>query len=249
MRISLSYQRTAFAVLVIALDTTTAAGSVALVDGDRVIEERAGDASRTHAERLPAEIVALAEAHRVRLREVDLFAVAVGPGSFTGLRIGIATMQGLASIRHRRIFGISTLDALAHAAARDIRPGTPIAVWMDAHRREVFASLYRVTPAASVAADRLQRVDGPTVGDPSATLKRWAAELGVTPAVFVGDGAALYEQVIHDAAADARITGHPMLAGTIGRLAIARAAEAVDPGDVRPLYVRRPDAVIARDAR
>src|SRR3954468_9136501 len=104
---------------VLALDTTTRAGSVALVDDDRVIDERAGDASRTHAERLPLEIVAIAQAHGVRLRDIDLFAVAVGPGSFTGLRIGIATVQGLASIQRRRVYGISALEALAHAASAD----------------------------------------------------------------------------------------------------------------------------------
>ena len=234
---------------VIAIDTTTTAGSVALVRDDRVIDERAGDASRSHAERLPADIVALAGAHGVALRDIDLFAVALGPGSFTGLRIGIATMQGLASIRHRRIFGISTLDALAEAAAAGVPPGTPIAVWMDAHRRDVFAALYRVPARARSAADRLEHLDGPAVGDPSATLHRWTTELGVLPALFAGNGATMYEAVIRGAAPAARITGHPMLAGTIGRLAIARAAEAVSPADMRPVYVRRPDAEIAREAR
>ncbi|HZW52728.1 MAG TPA: hypothetical protein VFF00_01775, partial [Candidatus Elarobacter sp.] len=65
------------------------------------------------------------------------------------------------------------------------------------------------------------------MGDPSATLHRWTAEFGVWPALFAGNGAIMYEAVIHGATAGARITGHPRLAGTIGRLAIARAAEAV----------------------
>jgi tRNA threonylcarbamoyladenosine biosynthesis protein TsaB len=232
---------------VIALDTTTRAGSVALVNDDGVVEERAGDASRSHAERLPADIVALAGAHGVGLSEVDLFAVACGPGSFTGLRIGIATAQGLAFVRHRRIFGISVLDALAYSGSLDISPGTLIAAWMDAHRREVFASLYRVGAAGPFAAARLETVDGPTVGDPASTLARWTDGLAVRPARFVGDGATLYEDVIRNAVADAQVAPHPPLAGTIGRLAVARVAEARDPAEVRPLYVRRPDAEIARD--
>jgi tRNA threonylcarbamoyladenosine biosynthesis protein TsaB len=232
---------------VIALDTTTAAGSVALVEDDRVIAERAGDPLRSHAERLPAEVVAIAEASAVALSAIDLFAVAIGPGSFTGLRIGIATVQGLAAVARRRIVGVSTLDALAHAASLSVPAGTPIAVWMDAHRRDVFAALYCVTPAAPFAADRLDVVEGPTVGSPAATLNRWTGALGITPAVFAGDGATMYADVIQRAASDARVTGHPMLAGTIGRLAAARASDAIDPGDVRPLYVRRPDAEIARD--
>jgi len=81
---------------VIALDTTTRAGSVALVVDDRIVAERGGDPTRTHAERLPADIVAIAADHGVPLAEIDMFAAATGPGSFTGMRIGIATVQGLA---------------------------------------------------------------------------------------------------------------------------------------------------------
>lgn len=232
---------------VIALDTTTRAGSIALVDEHGIVEERAGNASRSHAERLPSDIVDLARAHGVALSDVDLFGVARGPGSFTGLRIGIATVQGLAFIRRRRVFGISALDALAYAGTLNIPPGTPIAAWMDAHRREVFASVYRVGAGDCFAAGRLEPLQGPTVGDPAAILAQWTSQLGVRPAVFIGDGATLYEDVIRHADADAQVAPHPPLAGTIGRLAVARAAEACDPADVRPLYVRRPDAVIARE--
>src|SRR5262244_4567549 len=114
---------------VLALDSTTRTGSVALVEDDRVVEERRGDAARTHAERLPMELVALADAHRVALADVDLYAVASGPGSFTGLRIGIATVQGLAFVHGRRIFSVSALEGLAHASSGALTPGTVIAAW------------------------------------------------------------------------------------------------------------------------
>src|SRR5215470_12434494 len=104
---------------VLALDTTTRAGSVALVDGDAVIDERGGDASRTHAERLPAEILSILAAHHRAIADVDLFAVASGPGSFTGLRIGIATIQGLAFVSGRRIVAVPALDAIAQLASRE----------------------------------------------------------------------------------------------------------------------------------
>ena len=163
------------------------------------------------------------------------------------MRIGIATVQGLAFVARRRIFGISALEALAHARSLDLQPGTLIAAWMDAHRREVFAAMYRVGAADVFSANRLEPVDSATVGPPGSTLARWTAELGARPARFVGDGATLYEDVIRRAVADAQVVPHPPLAGTLGRLAVARAAEARDPADVRPLYVRRPDAEIARD--
>jgi tRNA threonylcarbamoyladenosine biosynthesis protein TsaB len=232
---------------VIALDTTTRAGSIALLEDDRVIDERVGDASRTHAERLPAEIMAIADAHGVALSDVDLYAVASGPGSFTGLRIGIATVQGLAIVHRRRIVGIPALEALAHARSGDLPEGTLVAAWMDAHRRDVFAAIYRVAAGAPFSAGRLEAIGGPTVGDPASTLARWIDDLGVRPTVFVGDGAAMYESVIRCALAGVRVFEAPPIAATIGRLAIARASQALDPGDVRPLYVRRPDAEIARD--
>lgn len=234
---------------VLALDTTTRAGSAALVAGDRVVDERSGDGARTHALRLPAEIIALAESNQWPLSSIDLYAVASGPGSFTGLRIGIATIQGLAFVHRRRIVGVPVLDALAHAASGDLPEGALIATWMDAHRRDVFAGLYRVTSAPPFSRARLAEVEGPTVGSPASTLARWRALATGLPAIFVGDGATLYTADIVREAPAARALPHPLLAGVIGRLAIARASEALNPAAVRPLYVRRPDAEIARDEK
>jgi tRNA threonylcarbamoyladenosine biosynthesis protein TsaB len=234
---------------VLALDTTTRAGSVALVEDDRVVEERRGDGARTHAARMPAEITALLDAHRVALADIDLYAVASGPGSFTGLRIGIATIQGLAFVQARQVVAIPALDALAHADSLDAPPGTLVAAWTDAHRGDVFAGLYRVTAAAPFSRERLLGIEGPMVGPPAVTLARWAAQHGTLPERFAGEGAVLYGAVILAAAPSARVVEAPLLAGTIGRLARARRAEAVDPGTVRALYVRRPDAEIARDEK
>jgi tRNA threonylcarbamoyladenosine biosynthesis protein TsaB len=228
---------------VLALDTTTRAGSVAIVDDDTVVDERRGDAARTHAERLPAEILALAAANQTRLAGVDLFAVASGPGSFTGLRIGIATLQGFAFVQGSKMVGISALEVLAHCASRDLPAGARVAAWMDAYRRDVFAALYRVTDAPIFNPDRLVEIEAPSVGSPASTWARWSG-LGL-PVVVVGDGAVLYRETI----ASARILPSPLLAGAIGRLAVAyaRRGAAVHPSGIHPLYVRRPDAEITRD--
>lgn len=230
--------------LVLALDTTTRGGSVAVVADDRVLLERPGDASRTHAERLPAEILrALADAG-VSLHDVDVFAVASGPGSFTGLRVGIATIQGLALATARGVVAVSALEALAHAASVDRRIGDLIAVWMDAYRREVFSALYRVSGAELYSEKRLEEIEGPVVSSPEAALARW---LGFgRPGVWIGDGAAVYSTVI-EGIGEVRKT--ESIAGTIGRLAISRqrAHGSIDPAAIQPLYVRRPDAEVARD--
>src|SRR5439155_5229221 len=205
------------AMRVLALDTTTRAGSVALVEDNRVVDERGGDAARTHAERLPGEITSIADGNRLALSEVDLYGVASGPGSFTGLRIGIATVQGLAFVHHRRIVGVSALDALAELGSLDVLPGTLVAAWMDAHRRDVFSAVYRVTGAPAFSRERLVHVEAPTVGDAAATMARWVAELDRLPTVFIGDGAVMYAAVVVGAVTRARIIPPPPLAGAIGR--------------------------------
>lgn len=234
---------------VVALDTTTRAGSVALVEDDRLVYERHGDAARTHAERLPAEITDAVHASGLALADIDLYAVASGPGSFTGLRIGIATIQGLAFVHGRRIVAVPALNALAHAGSVDLPPGTLIAAWMDAHRRDVFSALYRVTAAAPFTEERLTEVEGAVVGSPASTLARWNARAGGVPAVFIGDGAVMYAADIARDMPGSRVMAPPPIAGAIGRLAIACASAALDPAGVRPLYVRRPDAEIARDEK
>src|SRR3954454_22073896 len=183
---------------VLALDTTTRAGSVALVDGDRVVGERAGDGARTHALRMPDEILELASAHGWALSGVDLFAVASGPGSFTGLRIGIATIQGLAIVHGRRVVAVPVLEALAHAASRDLPEGSAMGVWMDAHRGDVFAALYRVNEGAPFSRARLIEIEGATVARPATTLARWCARPETVPARIAGDGATLYASDISE---------------------------------------------------
>ena len=252
---------------VLALDTTTRAGSVALVDDNVIVEERPGDPSRTHAERLPAELLAVLETHGVALSAIDLFAVAAGPGSFTGLRIGLATIQGLAFVTGRQVVSVSALEALAQVASHAVATGTLVAAWMDAQRREVFSAMYRVTSAGLFDPGRLEELEPAGVGDPASTLARWRDRLDFSttlgagpsttlgagdPIVFVGDGAVLYADLLRvGGEGSRRVMAPPLLAGAVGRMAVARArrGEAVDPARVHPFYVRRPDAEIDREKR
>ena len=237
--------------LVLALDTTTRGGSLAIVDDDVVVDERSGDAARTHAERLPAAIVELLAAHQRAIADVDLFAVASGPGSFTGMRIGIATIQGLALVRSTPVVSVSALDALGQIASRNAAPGALVGAWIDAHRRDVFSALFKVSAAPLFESDRLSEVDPPAVGDPAAIIARWRAAAGDDRITVVGDGAALFADAIGREAPAWAVVPPPLLAGAIGRLAAARArrGETIDAAGLRPLYIRRPDAEVARDRR
>src|SRR4051812_16981180 len=121
---------------VLALDTTTRAGSVAIAIDDRVVIALAGDAARSQAERLPADVIRALGAASLASSEIDVWSVASGPGSFTGLRIGIATIQGLALVHGSRVVAISALAALATAASVGLNEGAIVGAWMDAHRGE-----------------------------------------------------------------------------------------------------------------
>jgi len=225
---------------VLALDTTSRAGSVALIENERVVDERAGDASRTHGERLPAELADLGAPWPT----IDVFAVASGPGSFTGLRIGIATMQGLALVTGRRVVGVSALEALAHVAGAGLAPGALVASWIDAQRGEVFSALYQVTGAPLFTPERLLELEAPAVASPAATLAAWS-NYDLLSATFAGEGAVRY----------ATVSGYgapappALLAGAIGRMAAVRASRGLtaSPAAIHPLYVRRPDVELHRE--
>jgi tRNA threonylcarbamoyladenosine biosynthesis protein TsaB len=179
------------------------------------------------------------ESAGVGLDDIDLLAVAAGPGSFTGLRVGIATMQGLAFSRGLRIVPVSTLEAMA-SEARRVSGHPLIAPWIDAQRGEVFAMLYGpdldavLVPASSMA--------------PLDTLAAWRAAIGSRQLLFAGDGATRYRAVIESTLGEqARILEPvPRLAAAIGRIAAAEPQRAVAPHAVIPVYVRRSDAELAR---
>ncbi|MDE3156775.1 MAG: tRNA (adenosine(37)-N6)-threonylcarbamoyltransferase complex dimerization subunit type 1 TsaB [Acidobacteriota bacterium] len=244
------------AMTVFALDTTTRAGSMALLREGRVLEERTGDPALTHGARLPGEILDLLARHGVTLREIDLYGVAAGPGSFTGLRIGIAAVQGLAFAHQRPVAGVSALEALARRTLLDGPAPACLGIWMDAQRHEVFSALWEVPPEAPAGTGgpglALAVLEEAAVGAPEATLDRWLAQLGGRPLLLAGDGALRYRDRVHARAPQVEVRlGVPPLAATIGRMAIgaAEAGQAGGPAAIRPIYVRRPDAELARDRK
>jgi tRNA threonylcarbamoyladenosine biosynthesis protein TsaB len=235
--------------ITLALDTTGPAGSVAVCRGDDLLGAREGDAARPHGERLPGDVLALLEQAGLTIADVDLFAVAAGPGAFTGLRIGIAAVQGFAFARQRPAIGVSALDAHAVlvAAMRTVAPGSLVGVWMDAARGEVFAALYEM-PASGRA---IRAAASVTVGAPEAVLDAWEESCRERPVCWAGSGIERYRAIVaHAAHPRSRIVERlPPLAIGVARLARA-AHEAGDgglPHAIQPIYVRRPDAELARD--
>jgi tRNA threonylcarbamoyladenosine biosynthesis protein TsaB len=231
--------------LVLALDTTTRQGSVALARDGRILASGAGDAAIAHGARLPGDLTRLLDDRGLCVADVDLFAVAAGPGSFTGLRIGIATMQGLALGNGKPLAGISALDALfdaVHSLSPEpsaLSPISEVGVWMDAGRGQVFSAIYR---KGAVVEDAL-------VDKPAAILERWA-RAQTCPLVYAGDGALAHADVVRAMVPGAHIVEPvPPLAPSVATLAEAhvRRHGAAPPDAVRPVYIRRPDVELARD--
>ena len=226
---------------ILAIDTTTRSGSTAVLDDHQVLIELTGDAATTHGARLPAEVARTLAAAGVALDTVDLLAVVAGPGSFTGLRVGIASMQGLAFARGLKIVAVSALEAIARQAQRGLAPARTIAPWVDAHRGEVFAALYTGSPLDEVAV--------PTAASPEQTLRAYEGLEVSGPIFFAGDGAARYRDAIVAALGDrAEVQAFAApLAAEAGRIAAVHPERAVAPDAVVPIYVRRPDAELARE--
>jgi tRNA threonylcarbamoyl adenosine modification protein YeaZ/ribosomal-protein-alanine acetyltransferase len=225
-------------VVVLALDTATRQGSVALLDGE-VLHERAGDAARTHGQRLPAELLDWLQVHGRALGDVTRFAVIAGPGSFTGLRVGMATVQGLSLATGIPIVAVPSLEAVAFAwhqhAPHDVRP---LAACIDGQRGEVFFQVFAPASRRSLLAAQVA-----TAGGAVEALRR----LGAPSVVIAGDGAIRYRDAFA-AVAGAYVAATPgTLAGAAARLAAEETAQVSSPHALRPIYIRRPDAELARD--
>jgi tRNA threonylcarbamoyladenosine biosynthesis protein TsaB len=177
-----------------------------------------------HSRRLMPAIAFLLDGLGLKAPDVEGFAVTAGPGSFTGLRVGLSCVQGLALASGRPCLGLSTLDVLA---ARIAGAAPVVVAAMDAYRGEVYAAVFSS--------------DGTRRGEPVTALP--AAAFAGLPAgtAFIGDGAARYRDAIRAAVEDARFPSRStFLAGTLGVMAEPTLASGGGrpPDELRPLYLR-----------
>jgi len=207
-------------VLLLAIDTATPATTVALVRDGVVLAERSHVDARRHGELLaPLVSAALGDAG-LRMRDVESVAVGIGPGAYTGLRVGLVSARSMADALGVPVHGVVTLDALAFASEL----AGPLVVVTDARRREVFVACY---------ADSTTRTSGPEVTSPDVAVERVAGR------PVVGAGGTPFA----DRFGDVRGPDLPA-AGALGRLAW-RCLAAGDPlPSPDPLYLRKPDVSV-----
>jgi tRNA threonylcarbamoyl adenosine modification protein YeaZ len=205
-------------VLLLGLDTSTPAVTVAVHDGERTLAESTSVDARRHGEVLAPAIVDSLRAAGVTVHDLSGVAVGVGPGPYTGLRVGVVTALALADALGIVAHGVCSLDIIAAAV-----PGEPVTVVTDARRREVFWAAYDVDGT---------RLSGPAVGRPSD-----AAALAVGR--IVGAGAAMHPGAFGPVDAALHPDAAVLCAVVAQRL---RAGGELLPAS--PIYLRRPDAVV-----
>ena len=205
---------------VLALDTTGEFGSIAIVENERVVEELPLHSPDGFGHILFGEIERLLALHDLSLEQIDVFASASGPGSFTGVRIGLTAIKGLAEATGRKAVAVSNLQALAWFGTRALR-----ATVIDARRDEVYGAVYD-SELRPVCEERVMK------------FSAWLPALPAGDMEIITSGYPISDTPIPV------INAPRALAGAIGRIAIQRLAAglAQDPAAIDANYVRRSDA-------
>jgi tRNA threonylcarbamoyladenosine biosynthesis protein TsaB len=235
---------------ILGFDTATRATAVALADDTGAVLEARDDPPPGHRPRHASRLLPLCgevlERAGVGFRDLERLAVGVGPGTFTGLRIGVATARAVAQAGGIRVAGVSTLHSLALNAQSDnsLSRVDAVAAVLDARRGEAFAAVWR--------SDQLEALSEPLIAPAAFTPDALAERLSTlpTPALAIGEGAIEFRQVLESSGAfvpDDEAELHRVTAA--GHCRIARQLPGVDPAQITPQYLRLPDAEIARWAK
>jgi tRNA threonylcarbamoyladenosine biosynthesis protein TsaB len=222
---------------ILALETATLAGSIAIFDdNDGLISEVRVNLKIAHSERLMPSIKWLLDASRISIGDIDAFAVSIGPGSFTGLRIGLSTVKGLSYATSKPVLSVPTLEAFARTLPYCAYMICPM---FDARKKQVYAALFRWEK------NKFRKVMDETAVAPDVLLKEISE-----PVVFMGEGARLYKNQIIDALGDKALfapeAGMSPSASAVAEIALEkiRQGETVDPVALTPVYIRKSEAEI-----
>jgi tRNA threonylcarbamoyladenosine biosynthesis protein TsaB len=221
--------------LILGIETATERVSVALGGHEGVIGLFEMTKGRRHAETLVPAIEFICRQAGIELDEISVVAVDVGPGLFTGMRVGLASGKAIAQALKVPMIGISSLDLLAFASRHADRVVVPV---IDARKGEVFSAMYRQVPGG------IQQISDPMVGSVDDLVADLMARS--QDALLVGDGARRYaEEILEGFHCEIGGDAYPS-AGPLVQLAHARALREdwVQAREIEPVYLRAPDALI-----
>ncbi len=222
---------------ILALETSTMMGSVAIMDQEGLIAEYRLNIKSTHSERLMRTIDEVLKDSGLELKDLDGYAVSIGPGSFTGLRIGISTVKGLAFVTGKPVASIPTLDALACNISFSQYQICPM---LDARKKEVYTALYRLSDDGEIS----KLVDDCVIR-PEIILKEIKE-----PTVFLGEGARMYKELISEGlghhAHFAPLSKQLPSAANVAELGLKaiRSGKTENPETLVPRYIRKSEAEI-----
>ena len=173
---------------ILAIDTSTDTGSIAITDGEDILAESILNVGRTHSETLIPSFQEMLEKTHLDIKDLDLLALTLGPGSFTGVRIGVSTIKGFALALERPVAGVSTLEALASNFPFSSLPIMPL---FDARRGEIYSAMFQWEEGII---KRLSEDRAASLEDAIKKIK--------TKTVFAGEGLVKYGQMIKDRLGD-----------------------------------------------
>jgi tRNA threonylcarbamoyladenosine biosynthesis protein TsaB len=226
---------------ILGIETSTKTGSVAIVSDHGVVAQYSLNLEVTHSERLMSTVDRVLSDTGMALSQMSGFAVAIGPGSFTGLRIGLATIKGLALATGKPVAGVPTLRALAwnlpHAAC-------PVCPMLDARKNEVYAALFSYEGHAQIQ----------TLAEAVIPLSR-LADLLPNRIIFTGEASQKYRQelgnLFGDRALFAPYSALLPSAASVAEIGLGMISNNTcsDPDSLAPIYIRRPEAEVAWEKR
>ncbi len=220
---------------ILAADTSTSSVSLALLDDGRLLGEWTFQSLMTHNRRLLRTIDSLLGEVGWEIEGLDGFAVTLGPGSFTGIRIGLGTIKALAWALRKLYAGVPTLDALAAPLGFC---ATPVCAVVDARKKEVYYAVYRPDGHGRLIRE----------GAYAAAAPERLAERIKSPTCFCGDGWLLYRELFTEVLGDMAVAApgpfHATRAAFVGDLAYRRfsSGDSDDPASSAPIYVRASEA-------
>ncbi len=226
---------------ILGIETSTKTGSVAVLSKKGVVAQYCLNIEVTHSERLMTMVDRVLDDAGMTISQLDGFAVAVGPGSFTGLRIGLSTVKGLVIALNRPVAAVPTLLALAWNIPY---PAHPVCAMLDARKNEVYAACYASDGYA------LRQ----TMSEAAIPLSRLGSHItGKT--IFTGEAAYIHRKEIESLFGNQALIAPRTVvlpsAATVAELGLEmiNSGKYADPDSLVPLYIRRPEAEVAWEKR
>lgn len=226
---------------ILAIDTSTMLGGIAIMDESLLIAESRLNVRSTHSERLMTEIEHCLKQSGIKISDIDVFAVATGPGSFTGLRIGLSTVKGFSYATGKQIVSVPTLEALAWNFPYS---KYPVCTMLDARKKEVYTALFKWE------GENFTRLINETSAKPEEFARDALRITHDDKFIFAGEGAALYRDKIIEVMGEKAMFASPeKTVPSPANVAVlgfkkAKAGEFSEPISLIPMYIRKSEAEV-----